>query len=247
MTLKSVNKGSLKQNILVEVLVLWLVVNLLIRAAKMLYELANVHEAVLIVVPILFMYGPVLSCRLRGEDSNAYPITLPSFSERKVWADVWKYNAILVGVITPPFLVVYHLWHTQVLGIEFRGTLPQGMWWENVWTLMTIVGFHLFFVGIPEEFFYRGYLQSRLDQLWEPKSSWFGAPVGRSLIFTSLIFAFGHSIVEFQWWHFAIFVPSLAFGWLRAKTGDVMAGAFFHAWCNVLATVLEKLYGLSTW
>jgi hypothetical protein len=75
----------------------------------------------------------------------------------------------------------------------------------------------------------------------------FGATVGPGLLMTCIIFAFGHSIVEFQWWHFAIFVPSLAFGWLRAKTGDVMAGAFFHAWCNIMATILEKLYGVSPW
>ena len=113
-------------HILLEVIVLWLVVNLLIRAAKLLYEVVNVHEAILIVVPVLFMYGPVVSCRLRGADSNRYPITLPSFRERSVWRDVWKYNALLIGVITPPFLVVYHLWHTQVLGFSSKARCRRG-------------------------------------------------------------------------------------------------------------------------
>lgn len=236
-----------KHSILIEVLVLWLVVNLLIRITKTAYEVLGAPEVVLVLVPILFMYGPVLACKLRGDDSHRYPITLPSFKETGVWRDVLKYNAILVGVTTPPFLILYHLWHTRVLGFTFTGQMPEGMLYEQIWTVVTIIGFHIFFVGIPEEFFYRGYLQTRLDQLWEPRRRLFGAMVGPGLVVTCLIFAFGHSIVEFQWWHFAIFVPSLAFGWLRAKTSDVMAGAFFHAWCNIMATVLEKLYGVTPW
>jgi membrane protease YdiL (CAAX protease family) len=58
------------------------------------------------------------------------------------------------------------------------------------------------------------------------------------------VFAAGHSIVQFQWWHFAIFFPSLVFGWMRARTGQVVAGAGFHAWSNVTVSTLDTLYGI---
>ena len=70
--------------------------------------------------------------------------------------------------------------------------------------------------------------------------------MGMSLIVPSAIFAAGHSVVEIQWWHFATFFPGLVFGWMRAKTGDVMAGAFFHWWCNGFVIILDTAYGIVT-
>jgi len=221
--------------IFVEVFVLWIGVNLLIRGVLML-RTAGVHEVVLVAVPVLFMYAPVISCWWRGEDSNRYPIALPAFNERKVWKDALLYNAILIGATTLPFWGVYHVWHTQILGDTGPGGLPEELW--------MLIGYHIFFVGIPEEFFYRGYLQTRLDMIWGTRWRLLGASVGPGLLVTCLLFAFGHSIVVFEAWHIAIFVPSLAFGWLRAKTGDVMAGAFFHAWCNIMIVILDSHYGV---
>jgi membrane protease YdiL (CAAX protease family) len=234
--------------VLTEIAVLWIVTLVLIRIVKALHELLGVHELVLALVPILFMYMPVALCRWRGVDSYAYPLALPSFREGRVWRDALVLNLGVIGVILLPWLVGYHLFHTEVAGIlgelglpgmadrEFEGVLPD--------SILKLVGYHLFFVAIPEEFFYRGYIQSRLDEIWAPKWRVLGAMVGPSLIVTSLIFAFGHSVVVLQWWHFAIFFPSLVFGWMRARTGDVMAGAFFHAWANVTVTVLDTLYGI---
>jgi membrane protease YdiL (CAAX protease family) len=102
----------------------------------------------------------------------------------------------------------------------------------------------VFFVAIPEEFFYRGYMQSRLDELWTPKWRVLGADLGPGWLLTCLVFAFGHSVVVFQWWHFAIFFPALIFGWLRARTNGVIAGALFHAACNVTVNILDSLYGV---
>ena len=43
----------------------------------------------------------------------------------------------------------------------------------------------------------------------------FGTPMGLGAVFASLFFAFGHSLVTFQWWHFATFFPGLVFAWMR--------------------------------
>ena len=59
-----------------------------------------------------------------------------------------------------------------------------------------------------------------------------------------MLFAIGHSIVQFQWWHFAIIFPSLVFGWMRALTGGIIAGAIFHWWSNVTVHTLDSLYGV---
>ena len=71
-----------------------------------------------------------------------------------------------------------------------------------------------------------------------------GADLGWGWIVTCVLFAFGHSIVQLQWWHFAIFFPSLVFGWMRARTGGIVAPALFHAWANIQVTTLDTLYGV---
>lgn len=238
-----------RRGALIEVLALWLLTLVAIRAVKDVVQGAGLPELLLAAVPLLFMYAPVLACRLRGVDSWSYPLALPAFHDWPAWRDVLVYNAVLIGIVAAPWTGLYHLWTTTWLpalagavGVspvphfEYRGVWPSSM--------AMLVGYHLFFVAIPEEMFYRGYLQSRLDEVFPPRWRVLGAQLGPSLLITSLIFAFGHSIVVVQWWHFAIFFPSLVFGWLRSRTGGVVAGAVFHAWCNIQVTTLDTLYGV---
>ena len=96
----------------------------------------------------------------------------------------------------------------------------------------------------PEEFFYRGYMQTRLNELWPRRWLIFGAPMGWGAVLACLFFAFGHSLVQVQWWHFATFFPGLVFAWMRERTGGVVTGAIFHAACNVMVVLLDNLYGV---
>jgi uncharacterized protein len=223
------------RRILGEVLALWLGVLLLIRLCVFLVQTLGVHEVLLAAVPILFMFAPVYVCRLRGVDSWSYPLHVPAFSDRAAWLEAARLAGAVIAIVAVPWLIGYHLWQTVLFDRSFSADLPRQWWW--------LVPYHLFFVAIPEEFFYRGYLQTRLDELWTPRWRVLGADLGPGWLLTCLLFAFGHSIVLFQWWHFAIFFPSLIFGWLRARSGGVAAGALFHAWCNVTVTFLDAAYG----
>jgi hypothetical protein len=227
-----------RSRILKEVVVVWLATLLLVRLVVDGQRLLGLHEVVLVAVPLLFVYAPVLALRWQRVDPDQYPLLLPAFSDRAVWLDAARVAGLTIALILVPWLIGYHLYQTELFGFRFKGTLPSRPW--------ELVGYHLFFVAIPEEMFYRGYMQSRLDDVWSPRWRWFGASVGPALLVTCVLFAAGHSIVTFQWWHFAIFFPSLIFGWLRARTGHVLAGAFFHAWCNVLVAFLDAAWGVTT-
>ncbi|MBA2321698.1 MAG: CPBP family intramembrane metalloprotease [Deltaproteobacteria bacterium] len=224
------------RRILGEILVLWLSVLLLIRLCVFLVTGAGVHEVLLAAVPILFMYAPVFVCRLRGVDSWTYPLHVPAFSDREAWRDALREAGRVIAIVAIPWLIGYHLYQTLLFERGIAPNLPREWWW--------LPAYHVFFVAIPEEFFYRGYMQTRLDELWAPRWRIFGASLGPGWLLTCLLFAFGHSIVFFQWWHFAILFPSLVFGWLRARTHGVVAGALFHAWCNVVVALLDSLYGV---
>ena len=102
----------------------------------------------------------------------------------------------------------------------------------------------LLVIALPEEAFFRGYLQTALDRAWGRQIEVLGAKVGPALLVSSAIFAVGHFATIPNPARFAVFVPSLLFGWLRARTGGVGAGIAFHAMCNLLSEGLARGSGL---
>ena len=90
-------------------------------------------------------------------------------------------------------------------------------------------------IALPEEAFYRGYLQTSLDDVsWTPQWTLLGTRVGVGVIVTSLIFALGHVATDVDPNRLSVFFPSLLFGWLRTRRQGIKAAAraAFHAMCN---------------
>ncbi len=209
---------------------------LLIKGVVVLQRSAGLPDAVLAAVPLLFIYAPVLLCHLRGADSWGYRLSIPAFRDLGGWARALRLNALVTLVIWPPFLVGYHLYQSRLFGLEPGAGLPDDV--------LTLIPYQLFFVAIPEEFFYRGYFQTRLNEIFPRRFLVFGTPMGWGAVIASAYFAFGHSLVEVQWWHLATFFPGLVFAWMRERSGGVVAGAFFHAVCNIGVVLLDTHYGI---
>jgi membrane protease YdiL (CAAX protease family) len=102
----------------------------------------------------------------------------------------------------------------------------------------------LLVIALPEEAFYRGYLQSRLDEAWPPRWKVLGASVGPGLLAAAAIFAAGHIVTVHVAARLAVFFPALVFGWLRARTGGIGASVGFHTFCNVYSQLLGRAYGV---
>jgi hypothetical protein len=140
--------------------------------------------------------------------------------------------ALLFGAIffVPFYFGWRHFWHPRGT-FHFRITPSEAM--NEVFGQLVII-------ALPEEAFYRGYLQSRLDEAFPKRLRIFGAELGPALILTSVIFAIGHFATIHEPARFAVFFPSLAFGFLRARTKGIGAGLAFHAMCNLLSETLGK-------
>ncbi len=110
--------------------------------------------------------------------------------------------------------------------------------------LLSLCAGQLLVIALPEEAFYRGYVQSRLDDVFAARIRILGAEIGPSLVLTSLIFALGHLATVHKPARLAVFFPSLLFGFLRARTGGVGAGILFHAMCNVYSELLGRGFGV---
>ena len=110
-----------------------------------------------------------------------------------------------------------------------------------------------FFSGFGEEFVWRGYVQSRLNQAFGRPFRWFGIQFGAGLIITSILFGFFHAFNTYDSalglaslsWGWALFTTfsGLLFGILREKTGSLVAPGIAHGLPDAVGEALAKIFG----
>lgn len=144
--------------------------------------------------------------------------------------------ALVCAVITfvPFYFGFMKVWHPRH---GFVIHLPMG-------ELLSLVAGQVLVIALPEEVFYRGYVQSRLGAALGSHVRFLGARVGPEILITSVVFALGHLATIHKPARLAVFFPSLLFGFLRARTGGVGAGILFHAMCNVYSELLGRGFGV---
>lgn len=94
-------------------------------------------------------------------------------------------------------------------------------------------------IALPEELFFRGYVQGRLEDALPPTRNLGGARVGWAWILGAALFGLGHFLVTFEPQMLTRFFPGLAFGWMFARTRSILASTIFHAACNLIMAVLS--------
>jgi CAAX protease family protein len=179
---------------------------------------------------VAFLYLPLAAMRRTGEDARDYGITLVR------WRTDLALALGLFAVVAPLFVLGYGAWLSWLLGrlhpgappgLAFHPRMPAGYGWSNVLDELLVT-------ALPEEFFYRGWLQARLKRVWPGGARVAGVVVGPAMLLTAALFAVGHLAI-FQASRLAVFFPALLFGWLRERTGTVVGSTLFHALCNILA------------
>jgi membrane protease YdiL (CAAX protease family) len=160
---------------------------------------------------------------------EAGPLSAPRLVRAALGATC--YALVAAAIIYPCFWVGFRIWwkvevfHPAPLGPVLSDALGQ-----------------LLVIALPEEAFYRGYLQTSLERELKPKLSILGARVGWGLVLTSAIFALGHLFTELNPARLAVFFPSLVFGFLRARSRGIGASLTFHAMCNLFSAYLLRSY-----
>jgi membrane protease YdiL (CAAX protease family) len=92
-------------------------------------------------------------------------------------------------------------------------------------------------IALPEEFFFRGYLQTELDRILGKPYRFLGARFGAGLVIAALLFAVCHTPFGGPA-RLSVFFPGLLYGWLRARTGTIVVPVLYHAVSNLLLSVL---------
>ncbi len=135
---------------------------------------------------------------------------------------------LLVGVLLLPLLVAWRYERPLV------HTLLAVAW--------LVIG-----AGVGEELFYRGYIQSRINEAFGRPFSLWGIQFGAGLVVSSLLFGFLHTLNSVDYFHgrftfawgfgVATVGVGLIFGCLRESTGSVVAGIVAHSVLDVLARI----------
>jgi membrane protease YdiL (CAAX protease family) len=174
----------------------------------------------------------------------------PLLEEGIAWRSprrTWGFVAIYALVFLPLYAAGFFAWvraHPAPPDAVWRMPAPDVPLWAFVASLA--------YAALPEEVFFRGFVQPRLARLWPEDRARrvAGIPLTRAVVAAAALFAVTHvaflppaallSTAALE--RLTTFFPGLLFGALREETGDVVAPALFHALCNAWLYTLQHGY-----
>jgi len=200
----------------------------------------------LIFSPFKYHLGITASCFI--------PIVLAGFPlgmgvDFKNWPGAMLMAAIQIGLLFILALILRKKPTAPNFGIAAAFVLlPVFVNGEvNAWKAVALFLTYALFVGFGEEILYRGYMQSRLNEVFGRPFQFFGVAYGWGAIITSLFFGLSH-VGILGWmlglstgvtlaWGFWTFFGGLVFGFVREKTGSILAPALLHGLPQAIAVV----------
>lgn len=135
------------------------------------------------------------------------------------------FHAAVIGLVLGGYALGHYLFARLLLGQTFTATLPDAF----ARTLLEQV----LVVGLSEEFFFRGYLQSQLNRQFGRPWRFLGAPFGWGLVLAAVLFGLCHLVTGPPTQLKVIFFGLFA-GWLRERTETIYVPAVYHGVSNCL-------------
>ncbi len=155
------------------------------------------------------------------------------FRPRALFKDVGL--ALLIAAVTfPPFAVGHHYWQMHFGAPGYHFTVPP----DIVSTLLK----NTFLIALPEEMFYRGFLEHRLEKLWPTTRYVWIIPLGRTVFLASAMFALGHFVGEYNPARFGPFFPAFVFSGLTRKGKSITGAVLYHGMSNAFSALLFAGY-----
>jgi len=119
--------------------------------------------------------------------------------------------------------------------------------------IVSTVVWQFIFSGFGEEFVWRGYVQSRLNQVFGRPLQLFSVKFGAGLIIASILFGLLHAFntydpavgfASLSWgWALSATFGGLFFGILREKTGSLLACGLAHGLPDAVGEALAGIFG----
>jgi membrane protease YdiL (CAAX protease family) len=137
----------------------------------------------------------------------------------------------VAAIVFPLYALGFYLWNEPVR--SFTLALPPDL--VNVALAQLIV------VALPEEAFFRGYLQTSLSDSESARVRVVGVSLApRAWLAQAALFAVIHVLAAPHPARLAVFFPGLVFGWVRAWRGGIGAALVLHALSNLYSEILAR-------
>ena len=179
----------------------------------------------LIGIPLFFVYAPIALARFAGRPGSDFGFTLEDLGS------ALRKALVAAAVILPVFIGMYGLYWWGI-----KGQTPTFHLSQN---LVSVLSWNLIGVAFAEEVFFRGYLQTRLSELFPKRIRLLGTDLGVAVILASVLFALAHLVTHPSAARLAVFFPSLVFGWLRERTKSIAGPTLLHWLANSTLFFLE--------
>lgn len=128
-----------------------------------------------------------------------------------------------------PYALAYAAWHAPSRPFSF----------DAIALAPSFVIGQLVVVALPEEAFFRGFVQSRLSEAFADRRTLFGVSLSlRALVLQAALFAVVHVLVDPHPARLAVFFPGLLFGFVREWRGGIGAALTYHALSNLFSEAL---------
>jgi len=167
-------------------------------------------------IPIVLLYLPLLVDRSLGRKDLGLHVP-----ERESWLPFFSSSLIFLGgmVLVTKYLLFW----------SWKGFPPP------FFRLGVNVVEEVIFRSLPEEFYFRGWLQKRCERFGSLEIFRFGGgKIDLANLAVSALFAILHWLSYGGPERLLVFFPSLWFGWLRSCGGGLLLPVLAHALSNLL-------------
>lgn len=142
----------------------------------------------------------------------------------------FRFHAAVILAIFGPYCLAHYAFGHWYLGLTFHPNLPP--------RFPQLVLDQLLAVGLSEEFFFRGYLQTQFNRSLGRPYRLLGAQWGLGLIAAAVLFGVCH-LVTGDLARLRVVFFGLFAGWLRERTGTIAVPACYHGAANLLYEFMQ--------
>jgi membrane protease YdiL (CAAX protease family) len=178
-----------------------------------------------VLIPALWGLGAVLPLRAGEGDLLTFGVTSRHVKRNLI------YFLLSSMVVFPLFALGFRLY------VQWGFYLPVTTPFEGVpipqWLLYNFLAVALF-----EELFFRGFVQGRFENWAKVKFLNPRKIIWVPILVSASLFALAHVAVYIDPLRLAVFFPGLLFGWLRARTGTLLAPILSHGTANLVSMLL---------
>jgi len=206
------------------------------RDAYLLLEIVSVTIAVILTIRLLAQSSLSETLWFLGPAVLVAAALLPAIVKKDRFPEIGRSKRRvkeILPVLARTCVVVFGatfagLWLLKLYGFAapLRATRPAGG------QLLSWIFYQFLYVAVPEEVFFRGYLQSNLLRLASTTKCRPFLQNWISIVVCACFFAVAHVIVQGQAASALTFFPGVILGWLFIRTKSLLGPILFHGLAN---------------